>query len=60
MCMLVLYISITFVMMYTEVINCYRDNMKLNLTGSLLFSLLWVISIPYAIYLVWKEGKNGN
>lgn len=54
--LILLYISIAFVMIYTEVINCYRDNMKLNLMGSLVFSLFWVISIPYAIYLVWKES----
>lgn len=56
--LILLYFSIAFVMLYTEVTNCYRDNMKLNLLDSLIFSLFWVISIPYTVYLVWKEGEQ--
>ena len=53
---ILLYFAIAFVMIYSEATNCYRCKVKFDFKRCLIFSLFWVISIPYAVYLVWKEG----
>lgn len=40
-----------------EAMNCYRDKVKFHVVHELVFSALWPISLPFAVYTVWKEQK---
>lgn len=54
-----IYLIVTLVVLYTEAMNCYRDKAKLDIIHEFIFSALWVVTLPLAIYTVWKlEGKE--
>lgn len=54
---LISYFIVTLLVLY---INCavqYTQNNKVDLKGNTFHSILWPISVPYAIYLMHKETK---
>lgn len=58
MMIILLYLAISFLMIYSEAMDCFRAGVKFDLKRCLILSLFWVISIPYAVYLVWKESEQ--
>lgn len=54
---IILYLAISLVMLYTEALDCYRTKVKIDFVKSISFSLLWIVSIPFSTYLMWKELK---
>lgn len=59
MTLLTIYIITTLVVLYVEAMNCYRDKTKFDVVHELVFSILWVVSLPLAVYTVWKESTEG-
>lgn len=57
MTLLSIYIITTLIVLYVEAMNCYRDKAKFHVVHELVFSALWPISLPFAVYTVWKELK---
>lgn len=57
MTFLFIYLSVTLLVMYSEAIDTYRAKAKYKLLESVIFSFSWPISLPLAIYSVWKELK---
>lgn len=55
---IILYLAISLVMLYTEALDCYRTKVKFSILGSLLFSFCWVISLPWSIYSIWKAQQK--
>lgn len=51
------YLIVTLVVLYVEAMNCYRDKAKFDIAHELVFSILWVVTLPLAVYTVWKEKK---
>lgn len=54
MTLLSIYFIIALNVLYVEAMNCYRDKAKFDVIHELVFSLLWVVSLPLAVYTVWK------
>jgi hypothetical protein len=57
MTILIVYLAISLVMFYHEVLDSYRCKVKVDFVRSISFSLLWIVSIPFSSYLMWKELK---
>lgn len=57
-CLILIYFAIAIVIFYSEAMDCYRGGMRFDLKRALIISLLWVLSIPYGVYLVWKESEQ--
>jgi len=55
--LLFIYSIVTLLVMYSEAIDTYRAKAKYKLLESVIFSFSWPISLPLAIYSVWKELK---
>jgi len=53
----IVYLAISLVMFYHEVLDSYRCKVKIDFVRSISFSLLWVVSIPFSTYMMWKELK---
>lgn len=54
---IILYLAISLVMFYHEVLDSYRCKVKIDFVKSISSSLLWIVSIPFSTYLMWKELK---
>jgi hypothetical protein len=54
---LTLYFTVVLVILYTEARDCYVNNRKFDLGSELIFSFTWPLSLPLAIYTIWKEKK---
>lgn len=54
---IILYFVIATVILYTEATDSYKTSSKFKLGESLVFSLAWGVSIPFAIYTIWREMK---
>lgn len=54
---ILIYLSVTLLVMYSEAIDTYRTKAKYKLLESVIFSVCWPASLPLAIYSVWKELK---
>lgn len=54
---LTLYFTVVLVTLYTEARDCYVNNRKFDLGSELIFSFTWPLSLPLAIYTIWKEKK---
>lgn len=50
----ILYFTVSLIVLYVEARNCYRDKSKFNFTHEAIFSILWVVTLPLAVYAVWK------
>lgn len=57
MTIIFIYLTVTLLVMYSEAMDTYRVKAKYKLLESVIFSLSWPISLPLAIYSVWKELK---
>lgn len=57
MTLILIYLSVTLLVMYSEAIDTYRAKAKYKLLESVIFSFSWPVSLPLAIYSVWKELK---
>ena len=55
--LVILYFIVSLVVLYVEAINCYRDKAKFDIIHEGIFSILWVITLPLAVYTIWKENK---
>ena len=53
----IVYLAISLVMLYSEALDCYRCKVKFDVVESLIFSLTWIISLPWSIYSIWREQK---
>lgn len=62
MTLLTVCIITALIVLYVEAMNCYRDKAKFDIVHELVFSVLWVVTLPLAVYTVWKldEVKNGG
>ncbi len=58
MTILIVYLAISLVMLYTEAVDCYRCKVKFNILGSLLFSVCWIVSLPLSIYSIWAVQQK--
>lgn len=54
MTLLSIYFITALIVLYVESMNCYRDKAKFDVVHELVFSILWVITLPLAVYTVWK------
>lgn len=54
---LILYFIVTLIILYTEALDCYRCKAKMDVRYSVVFSLLWIVSVPFSIWSIWKELK---
>jgi len=54
--LVLIYLIVALVVLYVEAINCYRDKVKLNLMHEVVFSVLWIVTLPLAVYTIWKDG----
>lgn len=54
MTLLSIYFIIALNVLYVEAMNCYRDKAKFDVVHELVFSILWVVTLPLAVYTVWK------
>lgn len=57
MTLFLIYVVVTLLVMYSEAMDTYRVKAKYKFLESVIFSLSWPISLPLAIYSVWKELK---
>lgn len=57
--LVILYFIVSLVVLYVEAINCYRDKAKFDLIHESTFSILWVVTLPLAVYTVWKLSTEG-
>jgi hypothetical protein len=57
MTLLTIYFITTLIVLYVEAINCYRDKAKFDIVHEGVFSILWVVTLPLAVYTIWKEMK---
>lgn len=57
MTLILIYLSVTLLVMYSEAIDTYRARAKYKLLESVVFSVSWPLSLPLSIYSVWKELK---
>lgn len=57
MTLITLYFIIALNILYVEAMNCYRDKAKFNIVHEGMFSILWVVTLPLAVYTIWKEMK---
>lgn len=57
MTLLIIYFIVVLVVLYIESINCYRDKAKFDIVHEGVFSILWVVTLPLAVYTIWKELK---
>ena len=57
MTLILIYLTVTLLVMYSEAIDTYRAKAKYKLVESVVFSFSWPVSLPLAIYSVWKELK---
>lgn len=55
--LVILYFIVTLVVLYIEAMNCYRDKAKFDIIHEGIFSILWIITLPLAVYTIWKENK---
>lgn len=58
MLLIVIYLIVSLIVLYSEALDCYRSKCKLEVKQSLVFSLGWIISLPWSIYSIWKELKD--
>lgn len=54
MTLLTIYFITALIVFYVEAMNCYRDKAKFDIVHEATFSLLWVFTLPLAVYTVWK------
>lgn len=54
---ILMYFIIGLVILYTEAKDCYIANRKFDMGSELIFSFSWPLSLPLAIYTIWKEKK---
>lgn len=54
MTLLTIYFIIALNVLYVEAMNCYRDKAKFDVVHELVFSILWVVTLPLSVYTVWK------
>ena len=54
MTLLSIYFITALNVLYVEAMNCYKDKAKFDVLHELVFSDLWVVTLPLAIYTVWK------
>lgn len=52
----ILYFTVVLVILFTEARDCYKEKAKIDFS-SLVFALLWPVSLPFAIIVVWKDNK---
>lgn len=52
--LILIYSIVALIVLYVEAMNCYRDKAKFDLVHELIFSVLWVVTLPLAVYTVWK------
>lgn len=57
MTLLSIYFIIALNVLYVEAMNCYRDKAKFDIVHEGVFSILWVVTLPLAVYTIWKELK---
>ena len=53
----IVYFIVSLIVLYVEAMNCHRDNAKFDIAHELVFSFLWIVTLPLAVYTVWKENK---
>lgn len=54
MTLLSIYFVIALNVLYVEAMNCYRDKVKFDVVHEAIFSILWIVTLPLAVYTVWK------
>lgn len=54
---ILIYLVIAINVLYTEAKDCYIAGRKFDVGSELIFSFTWPISLPLAIYTIWKEKK---
>lgn len=54
---ILMYFIIGLVILYSEARDCYVSDRKFDFYSELIFSFSWPISLPLAIYTIWKEKK---
>jgi len=54
---IILYLTISLVVLYTEARDCYITKRKFEIGSEMLFSFTWPLSLPLAVYTIWKEQK---
>lgn len=54
--LILIYFIVALVVLFTEARDCYKEKASIDL-GSVVFSLLWPASLPFAIYIVWRDNK---
>jgi hypothetical protein len=59
MTLLSIYFITALIVLYVEAMNCYRDKAKFDVVHELVFSILWVVTLPLAVYTVWKLSTEG-
>lgn len=57
MAYIIMYFIAAIIVMYLEALDCYKTKTKFNFKYESVFSILWIVSLPLAIYSVWKELK---
>lgn len=55
--MITIYFIIGLVILYIEAKDCYVASRKFDLASELIFSFTWPLSLPLAVYTIWKEQK---
>lgn len=59
MTLLTIYFIAALIILYTEAKDCYIANRKFDIAHELIFSILWVVALPLAVYTIWKESVRG-
>ena len=54
---LLIYFIVSILVLYTEAKDCYTEKVRFDVVSELIFSFTWVVSLPFAIYTIWKEFK---
>jgi len=58
MTLLIIYFIVTLIILYTEAIDSFKTQTTFDLVAELVFSLCWIVSLPFAIYSVWKTQQK--
>jgi hypothetical protein len=54
--LILIYFIVVLVVLFTEARDCHKEKIRVDL-GSVVFSLLWPVSLPFAIYVVCRDNK---
>lgn len=58
MTLIIIYFIVALIVLYTEAIDSFKTHTTFEIIPELIFSLCWVVSLPFSIYSVWKTQRK--